>query len=50
MNTFLAINKLTKSLAGVIAMLATIALIGGPLTLAEYYATASADSTLTTSS
>ena len=38
MNSFLTINKLTKTLAGVLAMLATLVVIGAPLTLAEYYA------------
>ncbi|MCX7175270.1 MAG: hypothetical protein NT159_15390 [Proteobacteria bacterium] len=38
MNSFPAINKLTKSLAGVLAMLATVVVLGAPLTLAEYYA------------
>ena len=38
MNSFLAINKPTKFLAGVLAMLATVVVLGAPLTLAEYYA------------
>ena len=38
MNSFLTINKLTKSLAGVLAMLATVVVLGAPLTIAEYYA------------
>jgi len=38
MNSLLAINKLTKSMAGVLAMLATAVVLGAPLTLAEYYA------------
>ncbi|MFA6310740.1 MAG: hypothetical protein WCV99_22670 [Sterolibacterium sp.] len=38
MNAYPAINKLTKSLAGVLAMLATVVVLGAPLTLAEYYA------------
>lgn len=37
MNSFLAIDGLTKSLAGVLAMLATLVVLGAPLTLAEYY-------------
>lgn len=41
MNSFAAINRLTKSLAGVLAMLATVVVLGAPLTLAEYYAQAS---------
>jgi len=44
MNSFPVINKLTKSLAGVLAMLATVVVLGAPLILAEYYAqTGSAD-------
>jgi len=44
MNSFLKIDKLTKSLAGVVAMVATVVVLGAPLTLAEYYAhTGSAD-------
>jgi len=38
MNSFLKIDKLTKSLAGVVAMVATVVVLGAPLTLAEYYA------------
>jgi len=38
MNSFLKINKLTKSLVGVLAMVATLVVLGAPLTLAEYYA------------
>lgn len=38
MNSFLAINGFTKTLAGVLAMLATVVVLGAPLTLAEYYA------------
>lgn len=38
MDPFLKINRLTKSLAGVLAMLATVVVLGAPLTLAEYYA------------
>lgn len=38
MNAYPAINKLTKSLAGILAMLATVVVLGAPLTLAEYYA------------
>lgn len=38
MNSFPTINRLTKSLAGVLAMLATVVVLGAPLTLAEYYA------------
>ena len=38
MNSILATNKLHKSLAGVLAMLATVVVLGAPLTLAEYYA------------
>lgn len=40
MNSFAAINRLTKSLAGVLAILATFVVLGAPLTLAEYYAQA----------
>jgi len=38
MNSFLKIDKVTKSLAGVLAMVATVVVLGAPLTLAEYYA------------
>lgn len=43
MNSFPAINGLTKTLAGVLAMLATAVVLGAPLTLAEYYAETGAD-------
>lgn len=42
MNSFLAIDKLTKALAGILAMLATVAVLGAPLALAEYYGQAGA--------
>lgn len=38
MNSFLKIDWLTKSLAGVVAMVATVVVLGAPLSLAEYYA------------
>lgn len=38
MNLILATNKFHKSLAGILAMLATVVVLGAPLTLAEYYA------------
>lgn len=38
MSSVLTIGKLTKSLAGVLASIATVVVIGAPLTLAEYYA------------
>ena len=38
MNSFVKINRLTKSLAGVLAMIATVVALDAPLTLAEYYA------------
>lgn len=50
MNSFAAIDKLTKSLAGVLAMLATFAVLGAPLTLAEYYAQASSADQMAASS
>jgi len=37
MNSMLTLNKLTKSVAGLLAMLATVVVIGAPLTIAEYY-------------
>lgn len=37
MSSFLKIDKLTKSLVGVVAMVATVVVLGAPLTLAEYY-------------
>ena len=38
MNSFLKIGRFTKSLAGVVAMIATVVVLGAPLSLAEYYA------------
>lgn len=42
MNPIPKTNKLAKSLAGVVAMIATVTLLGSPLILAEYYAETSA--------
>jgi hypothetical protein len=38
MNSFLVVNKQTQSLAGIVAVAATLIVLGVPLTLAEYYA------------
>ena len=38
MNSFLVVNKQMQWLATMVAMLATLVMLGVPLTLAEYYA------------
>lgn len=38
MKSFMKTDKFTKSLAGVVAVVATVVVLGAPLTLAEYYA------------
>lgn len=43
MNSIIAVSKQTKSLVGLVAIVATVFTCGGTLTLAEHYARSSMD-------